>query len=775
MHVTLVLTLTGLHLLLNFVNSSSAEEYVLPLSLNPVIQTPIELSPTLRFFYQNDPEFFSKVALTDVADDTQKDLKDLILMKLSVVMFTVASSHLAKTLENSDLKYVNGSKWSYSVSVEDLIAASEGSIVKLDDAMQLYLVQELGMKLLERRFNFNMSEIQSQLGLSRMEFLGANEEQWIKIVGIITEIMINRTSKELGFPPCYLPELLNTTKKNIEGFTLNEVDEHIYNISNLRNKVPEFKETVLAKTFNVTPAELATLSGLNISMVNTMELQNQIRLLTNDMLQKFHLSIDTIATKYKKCGDAVLTPCPEEWEIFQRMIVEEAFEDQAKNMSITNKTLSLLIQIPYGNISHLSPEQMEQLINNEIKKVKERKNIIEQKSLFILMHIDGQTDVINLSENTFSIIQTVTNFSKSELSLIYGWENSHFIFAEMFSVADLVFSCSPELFNYTLLKLAEMSAGEDTTELCKTLSALREIWEKKTINEIEERFGKQLSNLTLENMLLALTEGNLTFINRVLNSSSNARALCANVILDDISMASSLTTTHLKQKSFQYIIELAEELKTNGLLFQNVKMIMPNSSRELNSMHTSIEAQVAVTTKTDKETRIADQTMSRTSVGSAKNLLTKSIITETKITNQTMTRTPSAFSPTKNLTKGMITESRIANQTRTSSSVSSANNYLSKGMVTETRITNQTMTFASGSSANNFHSKSVIMATRIANHTTSLGLVGAKNSLLTKDITTSSISNQVGARTVSLGNNLHLKGYISTMITLLLSMYLVLV
>ena len=572
MKVTLVFTLTGLYLLLNFVNSSNPEDYVLPISLNPVTQTPIKLSSMLQHFYDKDPEFFSNVTLTDVAVDTKKDLKDLIQMKLIVVMLTVASSHVAGNLKTSDLKYLYGSKWSYSVQVEDLIAASEESVVKLDDAMKLYKFQELGMKFLEKRFNLNMNNIQSELGLSRMEFLGANEEQWIKIVGIITEIMINRTSKELGFPPCYLAKLLNTTKENIEAFTLNEVDEHIYNITTLRNKVPEFKETVLAKTFNVTPTELATLSSLNISMVNSMELQNQIRLLTNSMLQKFHLLIDTIATKYKNSGD-VLTPCPEEWEMFQRMIVEEAFEDQAKNMSVTNKTLSLLIQISYANIGQLSPEQMEQLINTEIKRVKKRKNIIEQKSLYTLMYIDGQSDVVDLDENAFTIIETVTNFSRSEISLIYGWENSYFVFAEMFSVDDLVVSCSSKLFNHTLLKLAKMNAGEDTNDLCKTFSALREIWEKKTVNEIEGRFGTQLSNLTLENMLLSLTGGNLAFINRVLNSSSHAQALCANVTLDHISMASSVPTSELKQKSFQYIIELAGDLKTNGLLFQNAKMV----------------------------------------------------------------------------------------------------------------------------------------------------------------------------------------------------------
>jgi hypothetical protein len=109
--------------------------------------------------------------------------------------------------------------------------------------MELYVFQELGMKFLEKRYNFNMSDIQNQLGLSLMEFFGASEEQWIKIVGSITEEMISRRSKELDLTPCYLAELLNKTEKDIAAFTLNQVDEHIYNISSLQKKLPEFKET----------------------------------------------------------------------------------------------------------------------------------------------------------------------------------------------------------------------------------------------------------------------------------------------------------------------------------------------------------------------------------------------------------------------------------------------------------------------------------------------------------------------------------------------------
>ena len=562
MQVMAVFACVTLQFLTKIVESAEAEMYAIPLSLNPIIQSPVELTGT-KIFYDVDPEFYSKVTLTDVSHDTQQDLKEIVPKKLSVIILTVASSYIAETLKKSDLKYISGSKWSYSIPVDELIAGSEGSITKLNQEMELYIFQELGMKYLEKRYNFNMSDIQTELGLSLMEFFGASEEQWIKVVGFITEEMINRRSKELGLTPCYLAQLLNKTEKEIGEFTLNQVDEYIYNISSLQKKVPEFKETVLTKTFNVTPAELAKLGGLNVTMINLMGLPDQIKLLTTSIFQRFDLSIDEIAAKYKKSTNGLLIPCPEQWESVQTLVVQEAFEKEATKMSLANDTLASLIQIPYPNISKISLDEMEHLIETKIREVKENKNIIEQKKL-------GEVGGTIASEaNIFSIIEIVTNFSKSKLSLIYGWEDSHYLFAELFSVADLIHSCTSKVHNYTLLELAMINAGEDS-KLCMKFSALQNIWRKATVNELEQKFGNQSSNSTIENMLLSLTKANLTFIYRVLNLSAEARELCANVTLDHISMVTSQTTMHLKQMSFQKIVDL---FKVTEPLFQSTKMV----------------------------------------------------------------------------------------------------------------------------------------------------------------------------------------------------------
>ena len=64
--------------LLKTVLSVDAEtsEYVIPLSINPIVQHPIELSGMSENFYNQDPDFYSSVTLTDVSHDTRQDLKE---------------------------------------------------------------------------------------------------------------------------------------------------------------------------------------------------------------------------------------------------------------------------------------------------------------------------------------------------------------------------------------------------------------------------------------------------------------------------------------------------------------------------------------------------------------------------------------------------------------------------------------------------------------------------------------------------------------------------
>ena len=570
MKVVLLFALAAIQSLMNNVASENTQTYDIPISINPIIQSPIELSVTSKMFYDQDPDFYSNVTITDVSLDTEESLKDIVEKKLSVVLLTIVSSKVGKTLKKSHLKYLSGSKWSYTIPVQELLLNSDGKIAQLNEEMELYKFQQLGVMFLEKRYDFNMTDIQNQLGLSMMEFFGASEEQWIKIVGLITEKIVKRRSEQMSLTSCYLADLLNKSVTDISAFTLNEVDEHIYNLTTLKEKLPSFKEVVLEKVFNFTTEDLVSLSRLNSTTIQDMGLQDQIKLLTETTLKRFKLSIDEISTKQKRSKDELLTPCPSEWQSFLKLVVEEAFEMQATNLTLSNKTLASLIQIPYTNISQFSLEQMENLIQHNIREIKEKKNMIEQEHL--KHFVNSQAYAVNLEENAFFIIEAVTNFSKSELSLIYGWEGSHYHFAKIFSVADLIHSCSTTFYNYTLLELSKINAGEGN-DTCNTFSVLRMIWDKETISEIEKEVGNQTSNSTIEDMLFFLSGGNLMFIYRVLNISEDARVLCANVTLDHISMATSYSTTHLKQMTFQNMIDLAVELKANGTLFQKAKKV----------------------------------------------------------------------------------------------------------------------------------------------------------------------------------------------------------
>ena len=538
--------------------------YKTPISLNPLIQSPIKLSGIVKYLYDRDAKFYSKVTLTDVADNTQTLLKDLIDKKLSVVFLTVASSHLGAkpTLTLNNLKFTSPSRWSYNVSIDDIIKASNESNTSFTADTELFRFQEIAMKVLENRYNFSSSTIQSKLGLTTKDFLAANEKQWIDIVGVITQMVINSRSEKMKLTPCYMAELLNKTLTEINAFTLNEVDLHLYNTSSLVDKLPNFENNTLArfyKSFNITPAEMASSSNVNISVIQSLELKDLIQLFTKNTLQKFHLSLTAISNKYQKSNMDISFPCPDEWRSFEVLIVLEAFENEARNMSITNGTLASLIQISYENVKTFSLQSIQQLIENKVKPAKKDKKTIEQTTLHTLTSvstIDHPT-----KDNAFDIIESITNFTRIQLSTLYHWTNLDYQFSEKFSVADLVQLCSPNVHNYSLLTVANLNVGKATeTTSCKSLAALREIWNRATINDLRNMSGSPVnipSDYKIEKVLHLLTNSSSKFIFCVLNITSDDKELCSNISLHHLSLVTPHSVSHLMDMSFQDLINFA--------------------------------------------------------------------------------------------------------------------------------------------------------------------------------------------------------------------------
>lgn len=545
--------------------------YKAPISLNPFIQSSITIKGEIKIFYDSDVKFYSKVTLTDVADNTQKPLSHIIIKKLSVVFLTTASSHVHKTLTLNNLKFTSPSKWSYNVSIDDMIRASNESITSFTQDTELFRFQEMVMKALEHRYNFSSITIQNKLGLATMEFLAANEKQWIDIVGAITQKVINSRSEEMKLTPCYLAELLNKTLTEINAFTLNEIDLHLYNTSILVGKLPDFTNTTLARfyeSFDITPAEMASTSNVNISVIQSMELKDLIQLFTKNTLQKFHLSLTAISNKYQKSTMDISFPCPDEWSSFEVLIVSEVFENEARNMSITNGTLASLIQIPYENVKASSLQSIQQLIENKVKPAKKNKKTIEQTTLHTLT--SGSTTDHPTKDNAFDIIETITNFTRIQLSTLYHWTNLDYQFSEKFSVADLIELCSPNVHNYSLLTVANLNVGKATSS-CKSLAALREIWNRATINNLRNMSGSPVnisSDYTIENVLHLLTNSSSKFIFRVLNITSDAKELSSNISLHHLSLVTPHSVSHLMDMSFQDLINLAMQLKKNGTLYR---------------------------------------------------------------------------------------------------------------------------------------------------------------------------------------------------------------
>ena len=173
------------------------DTYDIPVTFNPLIQGAVEIESTVKLFYDKDKPFYSRVTVIDAASSAQQRVRDTIQKTINVVFLTVASSHVSKTLKLNDLKYTTKSNWSYSVDVDSILEASQGTLESINHDTIIYKIQENAMKVLEKRFEFESSEIRTQLSLEPIDYYAVDETKWINVVGIIVKKVIEKRSEDL--------------------------------------------------------------------------------------------------------------------------------------------------------------------------------------------------------------------------------------------------------------------------------------------------------------------------------------------------------------------------------------------------------------------------------------------------------------------------------------------------------------------------------------------------------------------------------------------------
>lgn len=568
-----LLCLTGLLSQVFDISQANEDHIRIPVSISPLVQLPfIELSGTPRFFYSMDVDFYSKVTALDVARNEDNDISETIKKSIGVVFLIAASSHISGTLTTKKLSYPKRcSKWTYKISVKELLSESNESLKKLTDKIQIYKVQELAMKVLARRYGFSMKIILQKHRMNPMRFYAADEEEWIKIVGTITEIVIQNRSTQLNLTPCYLAELINKTQKEMEGFTLQEVDIYLKNISVLNAKLPAYQNETLRRfyeVFTITPTQLAKMSNINISMVKAMGVKDTIQLGTRTVLLKLQINNTVSAISENE------TICRSQWSLFRTVVVSEAFEKQAQEMSITPTTLGNLIGVTYNDIKRLSLMKVIRLVEFAINPMKTDKRKIEKFTLSTLIHIYTAKRLNTERYNAISSIRRVTKLRRRHLKMIYGWTSHDFHFARLFSVKDLGDQCSFDVNKKTLISLAKINIGHSDMN-CTSFYALRLVWGQASLNDLKKLYYPN-TKIAMDEPIAAtvskLTNSSIRMSYRVLSRTPIIQWLLQKVSLRNISMMTNHTATYLHEIPIQRIMLMVHELLNAGSFDSEIRV-----------------------------------------------------------------------------------------------------------------------------------------------------------------------------------------------------------
>ena len=545
------------------------DTYDIPVVFNPLIQDSVTIDSIAKLFYNMDEDFYSKVTVIDVAIHAEQRVQDIIQKTIGAVFLTVASSHVSGTFTANNLLHPTKSKWSYTVDVKSISKASQGELSNIDGKTLIYKIQENAMKVLEARFEFEKNEILDRLDLQLMNYYAVDEPMWIEVVGIIAEKVIANRSGLLNLTTCYLADMLNKTDAQIQGFTLNEVDAHIYDTTMLLKKLPLYRENLLAKlydTFQITVTDLSRISNTGLSEINTMILHDVLELFTDSVLRKLRVLANEIIQKDSSFDPEMLLSCTDKWQPFVTIVIPESFDNAAETMAIEVETLLALINISYSEIQQFTITEAIDLLEVTIDPLSAQKKLVEATPLSSVLQRHGSDKMDSKKDNVFQVIYTFTNFTESQLTTLYGWTSEDYMFSSMFTLEEASYVCELHVLNYDLLALAKLAVGQIGDIACQSFNALREIWERKTIKFLEDKFSSEqlASDIPISVMISQLTKAPSKINYRVLNVTSEVAKLISNLSINNITLVTTYRSSYLKTLPFQDVIGIALHLKHNG-------------------------------------------------------------------------------------------------------------------------------------------------------------------------------------------------------------------
>ena len=208
--------------------SASNNTLQLPITINPLVQDAMQRGSLTDQLIQSNTTFFENVTFNDIVKNL--GLKPLRQLKNNleglVVLGLAAQAH---GLAAKNFEFLQTSKWTITVSLEELANVSHNITLPLNDTVPFTIIQEAMFKVLEKRFNFKTDEIAERLNTTKDDIYAFLEPGWIKVVNFITEKNILALSTNYSTPPFYIAEALNTSLPELYNSTLPQLEDILVN------------------------------------------------------------------------------------------------------------------------------------------------------------------------------------------------------------------------------------------------------------------------------------------------------------------------------------------------------------------------------------------------------------------------------------------------------------------------------------------------------------------------------------------------------------------
>ena len=206
--------------------SASNNTLQLPLTINRLLQDAIQRDALTDALMQLNRTFFEHVTFSDIVKKLDyKPLPQLKKTLQGVIVLGLAAIAHDLTVD----KFLQPSKWTIIMSVEELANVSNNITLPLNDQVRLITIQEAMFKILEKRFNFKTEEIAEHLNTTKDEVYAFLEPGWIKVVNFITEKNVLELSRNYTIPPFYIAEALNMSLPGLYNSTLPQLEDILVN------------------------------------------------------------------------------------------------------------------------------------------------------------------------------------------------------------------------------------------------------------------------------------------------------------------------------------------------------------------------------------------------------------------------------------------------------------------------------------------------------------------------------------------------------------------